>query len=252
MDQNEFYDLEDRRYVSPTVSRDEQLGFINTLRDTMGQNTAQINAQTERLGAGIPSSMGGLAGSGSYFTQRYQTTPLEARANTLKSTAQAKALNDLMSNYERQMANRAQQAYRSAKRRASTSGSSGDDGIYNQGEGETGTAEYPGVMPIGSDVWGNRSVRMSPDIDTNYRIYRDANTGEILQVLNAENKPIDQDKDPYYRIMSDGMYHSTSSPEYRNAVSQAQQNKFWYDLGTTLLTPGLAIGRGIGELFSGK
>lgn len=120
MDASEYFDLEDRRYVSPTVSRDEQLGFVDTLRDTMGRNTAQINAQTERLGTAIPSSMGGLAGSGSYFAQRYQTTPLEARANTLKATAQAKALNDLMSNYERQMANRAQQAYRSAARRAST------------------------------------------------------------------------------------------------------------------------------------
>lgn len=125
MDASEYFDLEDRRYVSPTVSRDDQLGFVNTLRDTMGLNTAQINAQTERLGTDIPSSMGGLAGSGSYFAQRYQTTPLEARANTLKATAQAKALNDLMSNYERQMANRAQQAYRNAKRRASASGGSG-------------------------------------------------------------------------------------------------------------------------------
>lgn len=120
MDASEYYDFEDRRYVSPTVSRDEQLAFADNLRDVMGKNAAQINASTQALGTNIPSSMGGLTGSGSYFAQRYQTTPVESAVNTLRATAQAKALNDLMGNYEKQMANRAQQAYRRAKRRAST------------------------------------------------------------------------------------------------------------------------------------
>ena len=119
MDTNEFYEFEDRAYINPTLSKDEQLGFVDTLRDTVGRNTAQINAQTKALGSDLPSTQGGLTGSNSYFQQRYQTTPIEAQANTLKATAQAKALSDLMANYQNQAQNRYNQAYRAAKKRAS-------------------------------------------------------------------------------------------------------------------------------------
>ena len=128
MDNSEFYDYENRRYIQPTLSRDEQLSFISTLRDIMGGNNAQINTQTRNLGTDVPSNLGGLTGSNSYFTQRYQTIPVENTVNTLKATAQAKALNDLMSNYEAQMKNRANQAYRRATRTVSSSGGSGGDG----------------------------------------------------------------------------------------------------------------------------
>lgn len=121
MNNDEYYIGENERaYVNPTLSRDERLAFVDTLRNTMGANTAQINNATERLGTRIPSSMGGLTDSNAYFTQRYQTPFMESTANQLKATAQAKALNDLMTNAERQWANRMQQAYRGAKRRATT------------------------------------------------------------------------------------------------------------------------------------
>lgn len=118
MDPSEYYDFEDRRYVNPTLSRDEQLGFVDTLRDTVGRNTAQINAQTQALGSNLPSTQGGLTGANSYFSQRYQTTPVEAQVSALKSTAQAKALNDLMANYQTQAQNRYNQAYRSYQKRS--------------------------------------------------------------------------------------------------------------------------------------
>lgn len=118
----EYYDFEDRTYINPMLSRDEQMGFVNTLRDTVGRNTAQINAQTRALGSNLPSTQGGLTGSNGYFAQRYQTTPLETQANTLKATAQAKALNDLLNNYQAQVANRYNQAYRKASARGSSGG----------------------------------------------------------------------------------------------------------------------------------
>lgn len=127
MDPSEYYEFEDRAYVSPTVSRDEQLNFVNTLRDTVDSNTAQINAQTQDLGTNITSNLGGLTGSDGYFAQRYQTTPVESQVNTLKATAQAKALNDLMTNYQNQAANRYNQAYRNAKARAAAGGGGGGD-----------------------------------------------------------------------------------------------------------------------------
>lgn len=127
MNPEEYYDFEDRRYVSPTVSRDGQLGFINTLRDAMGKETQRIATQTENLGTNIPSDLGGLGGSNSYFTQRYQTMPVENTVANLRATAQAKALNDLMSNYEAQAKNRYQQAYRKASNLGGGGGGGGDE-----------------------------------------------------------------------------------------------------------------------------
>ena len=115
---NEYYTYEDRAYVTPTLSRDEQMSFVDTLRDTVGKDTAQINAQTQALGTDVPPNLGGLTGSEGYFAQRYQTTPVEAQVNTLKATAQAKALNDLMANYQNQVQNKYNQAYRSYQKRA--------------------------------------------------------------------------------------------------------------------------------------
>lgn len=253
MNPDEFYEYEGRFYQNPTKTRDETLTFVDSLRDTVGRDNQAIATQTEMLGTNVPSNLGGLTGSEGYFAQRYQTTPIETQVSALKATAQADALNKLMTNYRNQAQNRYQQAYRSAAVRAKASPSEiGMKGEYNQSEGETGMVEYPGTMPIGSDIWGDRDVRLYEDIDTNYRIYKDINTGEILQVLNAKNEPVDQEKDPYYRIMSDGMFHRVDSPEYRNAVSRVQQNKFWSDLSTALWAPGYALGQGIGEWIRGK
>lgn len=116
MDNSEFYDFEDRRYINPTLSRDEQLGFVDNLRSMIGTDTAKINTQTQNLGKNINPNEGGLAGSGGYFAQRYQTTPVESQVKVLKSAAQSKALNDLMTNYQNQAANRYNQAYRSAQK----------------------------------------------------------------------------------------------------------------------------------------
>lgn len=143
MNDAETYIGEDeRRYVSPTLSRDEQLGFIDTLRDIMGRNTAEINTQTERLGTDIPSNLGGLTGADSYFTQRYQTAPLESEVSALKSTAQAKALNDLLKNYESQMKNRAQQSYRRAQRRANPSSPNNPSSPDDPSTNDEGTVDF--------------------------------------------------------------------------------------------------------------
>lgn len=130
MNDSETFDFESRRYVNPTLSSGEQIAFLDQLRDTIGSNTAQINAQTQALGTDIPSNLGGLTGSNSYFAQRYQTTPVQSQMATLKATAQAKALNDLMTNYQNQAANRYQQAYRNAYAKSKTTATDADgDGL---------------------------------------------------------------------------------------------------------------------------
>lgn len=117
----------DRAYVNPTASSGEQMDFISTLRDSVGRDNVQIASQTEALRTDVPSSLGGLTGSEGYFAQRYQTAPIEAQVNTLKATAQAKALNDLLTNYKNQAANRYNQAYRNYQKRNSSVGGVSDE-----------------------------------------------------------------------------------------------------------------------------
>lgn len=132
MDTSEFYEYEDRAYINPTLSSGEQEQFIDNLRNVQSQNNAQIAEQTYNLGTEIPSNLGGLGGGESYFTSRYQTPQVGEMVETLKTAAQAQALNDVMSNYKSQLQNRYKQAYRTySKRNRGTGGTGtggGDDG----------------------------------------------------------------------------------------------------------------------------
>lgn len=100
MDDTEFTEFEDRVYLNPTTSRDEQLAFIDTLRETQKQNTAQINADTYALGSQLPSNLGGLSGAEDTFIARYQTPQTEATVADLRTAAQQSALNTALSNLQ--------------------------------------------------------------------------------------------------------------------------------------------------------
>jgi len=117
MNNDEFYEYEGRDYINPTLSSGEQDAFINNLRDIQSQNNAQIAQQTYNLGTRVPSNLGGLGGGEAYFDARYQTPQVDEMVATLKTAAQAQALNDVMSNYQAQLQNRYKQSYRKAQRR---------------------------------------------------------------------------------------------------------------------------------------
>lgn len=201
MDPSEYYDFEDRRYVNPTLSRDEQLGFVNTLRDTVGRNTAQINAQTQALGSNLPSTQGGLTGSNSYFAQRYQTTPVEVQVNNLRATAQAKALNDLMTNYQNQAQNRYSQAYRSYQKRQNTSTTdptSQTDTPYTKdpfenGNGNNTTGTANGSLSVLDDGSGGTSVVDSEGYGVKYD-----GSGHVISTSNPNY--VQADNGYYYDI----------------------------------------------------
>lgn len=118
MNNDEIIEFEDRAYINPTLSSGEQEAFINSLRDVQNQNNAQIAEQTENLGTTVPSNLGGLGGGEAYFTSRYQTPQVGEMVATLKSAAQAQALNDVMKNYQAQLQNQYKQAYRNAQKRS--------------------------------------------------------------------------------------------------------------------------------------
>lgn len=117
MEPSEFYEFEDRAYIQPTISSGEQEAFIDNLRNIQTQNNAQIAEQTYNLGTQVPSNLGGLGGGEAYFASRYQTPQVGEMVSTLKSAAQAQALNDVMNNYQAQLKQRYNQAYRSAQKR---------------------------------------------------------------------------------------------------------------------------------------
>lgn len=125
---NEFYTFEDRNYINPQVSLDEQNAFIGNLRNTQQANSAEINMQTQNLGTNVPSSVGGLTGANSYFSSRYQTPQMNSLAANLRATAQAKALNDVLANEQAKMQKRYNDAYHASQIRGSNPKDNGDKG----------------------------------------------------------------------------------------------------------------------------
>lgn len=120
----------DRRYVNPQVSLNEQNAFIDNLRNTQRQDTAQIRQDTYNLGTAVPSNLGGLAGGSNYFKSRYQTPQTNSMVADLRAAAQSQALNTLLSNEIGKAQKRYNDAYRAAKKRKANSdggGGGGDD-----------------------------------------------------------------------------------------------------------------------------
>lgn len=115
----------DRRYIDPNVSLNEQDAFIQNLREMQSGRNAQIAQQTHDLGTDVPSNLGGLTGSESYFKARYQTPQTNTLVADLKTAAQAQALTEALNNELGKAKKQYNDAYRAAVKRANTSGSGG-------------------------------------------------------------------------------------------------------------------------------
>ena len=116
--ENEYTEVDGRAYVNPQVGIDESNTFIDNLRATQGQQNQEIFTDTQMLGTDVPSVQGGLLGSDSYFTSRYQTPMTNAAVANLRATAQAKALNDVLANEQAIWKEKYQQAYRNYQKRS--------------------------------------------------------------------------------------------------------------------------------------
>ena len=123
---NEFVEVEDRYYVNPQTQVDEATSFIDQLRATQGQQNQEVTQQTQRLGTDVPTNLGGLTGAESYFTSRLQTPQTAYNIANLRATAQAAALNDVLSNEYSIWKNKYTQAYRNSTKSNSNNG--GDNG----------------------------------------------------------------------------------------------------------------------------
>lgn len=114
---NESYDFEDRKYVNPTLSRDEQLAFVDNLRSVQQNDMAKIAQDTHNLGSDLPSNEGGLTGSEGLWNAQYVDPKVNEMVASLKSAAQAQALNNILTNHQDQWQQRYNEAYRAAEKR---------------------------------------------------------------------------------------------------------------------------------------
>lgn len=161
----EFYDFEDRKYMEPTVSRDEQLGFIDRLREIENKDLQKIATDTHNLGSDLPSNLGGLSaigkpnsigvsgadtGSAGIWRNRFERPQTNALVSGLRSAAQASALNTALNNMLNQYKHRYNEAYRNAQK-SSYSGGGDEDDPFDVVYGD----DYQKVMDVGAlpDSW---------------------------------------------------------------------------------------------------
>ena len=130
---NEYYDYEDRRYVNPLVSRDEQMAFANNLRAVADNDISKIYRDTHALGTDVTPNLGGLNGSTNLWKRNYVSPKVESMTQGLRAVAQSAALEGAMSNYLNQMKQKYNNAYKAAARRSG--GGGGGGGGYTTGGG---------------------------------------------------------------------------------------------------------------------
>ena len=175
----------DRRYVNPQVSLNEQNAFIDNLRNTQGQDTAQIRQDTYNLGTAVPSNLGGLTGGSNYFKSRYQTPQTNSMVSDLRAAAQAQALSTLLNNEIGKAKKRYNDAYRAAKKRANRiSGGNNDPSNYLENLPVRTTNEY-GAGPQLSTTPGESGEEETPQGTASKRKWDLADTGAMLGTNSA-------------------------------------------------------------------
>lgn len=169
--------------LKPETSRDEQLAFIDTLREIQGTQNQEIQNATHALGTDVVPRYGGLSGTNSYWLNQYQTPQTEARIASLRSAAQSSALQTALNNYLGRLQEQYNQAYRKARKRSNsptttTPTSPSDNGDIEHIDTPSGT--------------GEQTLRSIPGTTTIWDWSTDSKTGEPgYTVLDYNtNKPI--------------------------------------------------------------
>lgn len=211
--------VDDRRYIKPQVALDESNAFIENLRNTQGQRTAEIAQDTYNLGTAVPSNFGGLGGSGSYFTSRYQTPQTNEIVANLKATAQAQALNDAMNNALAQAKQRYNNAYKAAQRRSGSTGLTGPTNPTNP------TNPTGSKLPITTNENNEKTTIPSGGSDTVSTLPKNATKGAYnvgSATVNGDTRIVT--KEP------NGLYHVQGLGSYRDGSSAWEQVKKKYNV----------------------
>lgn len=203
MNTDETYELENRVYVNPTQSRDEQLQFIENLRSTQEQANQQIAQDTYNLGTQVPSNLGGLtSGAGnanSYWMSRYQAPQVASQIADLYAVLQADTLKNTLSQHQKQMENRLTQAYRAYRKRKAAEAKAAASGTgtgYDDIKINTESTSEDGSLTVGNDKLeitpgqgGSASMTTtSPSLDGDGYWVRNEDTGESVFVRGSERE----------------------------------------------------------------
>lgn len=162
--------VDEQRYINPQVALDESNAFIQTLRDSQAQRNAEIAQDTYNLGTAVPSNIGGLGGSGSYFNARYQTPQTNTMIADLKATAQAQALSDAMNNAVSQAKQRYNKAYKAYSKRRGGSGTTTPTTTNDEVNPDVNYNPNEGTPPVNP---GNPNA--SDYISGGYEFYNEGN-----------------------------------------------------------------------------
>lgn len=120
MNENEYYEEEGRYYANPQLGLDETSQFLESFEAARQRENDRIAQETHALGTDVPSSMGGLSGSGGVWRQRYQNPQVSKMITDLDAEMQAQALSTAMSNELAKWQNRYNQAKRNYNKRKNT------------------------------------------------------------------------------------------------------------------------------------
>ena len=215
MNTDEMITYNDRVYVNPDISRDEQMAFVDTLRDLQAQKNAQIATETHNLGTDVEPHLGGLSGSEGYWQGKYQTPQTEALVANMKAVAQQSALNTALKNYQDALKERYNQAYRAYQKRAynrnnvAIGGGDDDDDApsFTPSDKKVGSVE-PAYSPLGS---GN--FDFEPNIQSGNSL-----PGGVINLQNnlIPNTEVNIQRDKYGNITSLTYNGKTFSGESAN------------------------------------
>lgn len=204
--------VDDRRYINPQVSLDEQNAFINNLRSTQQARNGEIATDTYNLGTAVPSNLGGLGGSGSYFNARYQTPQTNNVVSELRATAQAQALSDAMNNELAKAQQRYNNAYKAAQKRL--------------GNTTTGPTNGPTNSPPNNGL----NINTNSDLLDTIYVNPNTNTGPgKLDFVNGNTIYTDNDGSTYtLRNLNAGERSSWNAPSNVSSGSIVEKNGIKY------------------------
>lgn len=224
--------------LKPESSRDEQLAFLDTLREIQGTQNQEIQDATHALGSDVTPQYGGLNGTNSYWLSRFQAPQTESRLASLRSAAQSSALNTALNNYLDKLKEDYNTAYRKASKRSrNNSGGNGGGGddldkVKTEASQEGVSQNVAGWSPA------NKNQPQGGTIDTKngsgYQ-YQYDNSGNIIWT-----------DDPKYKRQSSGYF--------KLDTGAGRQLGSWWDVYK--LTNPLALGidfinKGISRLTKG-
>lgn len=146
--------------VKPETSRDEQMAFIDTMREIQGGQNQEIQDTTHALGSDVTPEFGGINGTNSYWLSRYQTPQTESRIATLRTAAQNSALNIALNNYLNRLQEDYNKTYRKANKRQRNRANAAMYGGGNTGGNDNGyytpdiDVQSPDEVPQNSAITG--------------------------------------------------------------------------------------------------